>query len=327
MIAEPENIVLMAREARGQTQEAFAAHLNTALGRRYDKSKISRWETGRETIPAEVRDFLSRPATVRSAVVVAVTNQKGGVAKTTTTLNLAVVLARRGLKVCVIDVDSQCNATIGLGVDPLEVGRERRSLYEVLLDNLPAREATRPVIDGEFDLLPASQTLAAAEMQLMGDAGGGQFRLHDQIAPLCTEYDVILIDTPPTLAMLTMNALFAANQVLVPVQTHPFSVVGMDMLLQTVTKAQRRNPHLQVLGVLPTLYAKNESSSKQSLEDMELLAGEHGLTVFPPLPRAADFTNAVRHARPLLSFEGVREPLSAPFDAMADAICARVSRR
>jgi len=320
------NIVSERRAARGQTQEQFAAYLNGYLGRRYDKSRISRWESGREAIPADIMAFLSGAGT-RKAVIVAVTNQKGGVAKTTTTLNLAAVLGQRGIKVCVIDADSQCNATIGLGVDPIAVGLERRGLYEVLIESRPAEETVLPVVDGLFDLLPTSQTLAAADMQLISDPSGGQFRLHDQIIALGTRYDVVLIDTPPTLAMLTMNALFAANFVLIPVQTHPFAVVGMDMLLQTIAKARRRNPNLEVLGVLPTLYAKAESSSKRSYDDLMVLAADAHLHVFSPIPRAADFTNALQHGRPLLSFDGVRDLLAQPFHEMADAIIGHMVKR
>jgi chromosome partitioning protein len=313
------NIVAERRAARGQTQEQFAAYLNGYLGRRYDKSRISRWESGREAIPADIAVFL-HSASTRKALIVAVTNQKGGVAKTTTTLNLAALLGQRGVKVCVIDADSQCNATIGVGVDPIAVGQERRGLYEVLIEGKAAVDTVMPVVDGLFDLLPTSQTLAAADMQLIADPSGGQFRLHDQVVALGDGYDVILIDTPPTLAMMTLNALFAADLVLIPVQTHPYAVVGMDMLLQTIAKARRRNPNLQVLGVLPTLYAKGESSSKRSYDDLVAIAEDAGLQVFPPIPRAADFTNALQHGRPLLSFDGVRDILAQPFQAMADAI-------
>jgi chromosome partitioning protein len=183
--------------------------------------------------------------------IVAFANQKGGVGKTTTAVNSAVSLAQRGYRVLIVDSDPQGNATSSLGVDKLTVGH---SIYDVLVDGLPLSDAIDTTDRPGLDLVAATPMLAGAEIELVA-TGGRETRLREALAELLPRYDVVLIDCPPSLGLLTVNALTAARSVVVPIQCEFLALEGLGQLMTTVDRVKRGlNPSLDVAGVLMTMF-------------------------------------------------------------------------
>ena len=289
------------REKRGLTQPEFAIFLNGLMGRRYDKQKISRWETERERVPRDVAGVLgiaalalNEPPAVRRAITVAVALQKGGTAKTATSINLAYVLARAGNRVLLVDADSQGNATVHVGVsqqDLVRLSREGRTHYHALTGKSALADVILHTgVDG-LDLIPASIALSAAEAELYHEPTGITV-MAEMLSAVRAEYDFVIIDCAPALGMITSSALVAADYLLIPCQTEAHAILGLDQLSETITKIRRRaNPSLEILGIVPTMYSARQSQDRASLEDMKALWGRH-LPMFDPIPRSTVYSQA-----------------------------------
>ena len=186
-------------------------------------------------------------------MILAIANQKGGVGKTTTAINLGAALAQKGLKTLLIDLDPQGNCTLSY----LERNADRKSIYEALVEpGLTVRDVIHKSPILYLDVAPSRISLAKLESRLVGELDS-HFRLKDRMKDVIADYEYIIIDTPPTLGLLTINALVAATHLLVPVQSSYFSLEGTDDLLETFEKVKARpNPDLQLLGVLITLHDK-----------------------------------------------------------------------
>jgi chromosome partitioning protein len=196
--------------------------------------------------------------------IIAVLNQKGGVGKTTTTINLAAYLARSGRSVLICDLDPQGNTTSGLGVDKQQLDS---TLYDVLFDRADAAKTIKELNDPGFYLLPSNAELAGAEVELV-QAPHREQKLKQVLAKL--DYNYILIDCPPSLGLLTVNALTAAQEVLIPVQAEYYALEGISQLLSVITHVrQALNPSLNILGVVVTLYDKRTSLSEQVKKELE----------------------------------------------------------
>jgi chromosome partitioning protein len=200
--------------------------------------------------------------------VIAFANQKGGVAKTTTTLNLAVAFAERGLKVLAIDLDPQGNLTMSQGLNPDLI---ERSMFDVLVHKLPLEQIVQPA---EIDVAVSSIDLAGAELALSSMIGRER-ALEKALLPVRGDYDYVLIDTPPSLGLLTINALVAATGVIVPVQCEYLSLRGLVQLESTLTMIRENlNPEVEIIGILPTMYDHRTLHSREAVEILEENFGE-----------------------------------------------------
>jgi chromosome partitioning protein len=250
------------------------------------------------------------------AKVIAVTNQKGGVGKTTTAINLAASLAANDLRVLLIDSDPQGNATTGLGIAK-EAGR--RTIYDVLLGSESVEAATVASGFEGLDLVPADKNLVAANLELVGQKRR-EFRLQEKVNEVRGKYDYILIDCPPALDLLTLNDLLAADSVLIPIQCEFFALEGISELFQTIDRIRESFHHeLKVEGILLTLFDDRTTLARQVAEDLRgFFKNEVLRTVIPRNIRLAE---APSYGKPILSYD-VRSKGAESYIQLAKEILA-----
>ena len=204
-------------------------------------------------------------------MIISITNQKGGVGKTTTAINLAAALAQKGQKTLLIDLDPQGNSTMSY----LDRKSVEKSMFDVLTDpEVRFKDIVRPSGLKNLDIAPARISLAKIESKLLGEIDG-HFRLRDKIDGARKRYDAILIDTPPTLGMITVNAMVASSHILIPIQSSYFALEGTDDLLETIDKIKARpNPGLQILGVVVTLHDKRTVLGRDVYKQIRAVFGD-----------------------------------------------------
>ncbi len=232
------------------------------------------------------------------AVVLAITNQKGGVGKTTTTVNLAASLAATKRRVLLIDLDPQGNATMGSGIDKHTVSL---SVYEVLVDSRAVSEAIVTADQAGYDVLASNVELTGAELELM-DLDRREYRLSDALAGVKDKYDFILLDCPPSLSLLTINGLVAADAVIIPMQCEYYALEGLSALVTTIRRISANlNPSLEIEGIVRTMYDPRNSLTRDvSLQLLDHFGDKVYRTVIPRNVRLAE---APSHGLPVLYYD------------------------
>jgi chromosome partitioning protein len=241
--------------------------------------------------------------------ILGVVNQKGGVGKTTTAINLSACLAIEGLNVLLVDCDPQSNATSGLGVPRDD---NRHSIYDVLVGNAPAEQVILPTEVENLWLLPGSKNLTGANVELAG-AEGRETRLRDALAPIRTHHDLVVLDCPPALDLLTLNVLVAAQSLIVPMQAEYFALEGISELISTLERVRAAfNPEISIEGVLLTMYDDRTNLAQQVTETLRDYFKEKLFRTV--IPRNIRLAEAPSHGKPVALYDARSRGTEAYFE-------------
>lgn len=250
--------------------------------------------------------------------IISIINQKGGVGKTTTAVNLAAYLADSGHRTLLVDEDAQGNATSGLSMD---TSCFDATLYDVLINGVPAEEAAYRTEVKKLSLLPASIDLAGAEVEMV-DMPDRETLLRRVLAPLRDRYDYILIDCPPSLGLMTVNALTAADMVLIPIQAEFYALEGLSQLMKTVQAVKKRlNPELELLGILVTMYDGRTNLAVQVSEEVKKYFGKKVFKTM--IPRAVKLSEAPSFGEPIVRY-APKSKGAAAYKSLCQEVLKRV---
>ena len=251
------------------------------------------------------------------AQIISVANKKGGVGKTTTTVNLGACLASLGKKVLLVDMDAQGNATSGVGIRKPDVTKD---IYDVLVNELPIDEATLITEHENLSIVPATLQLAGAEIDLTSMMAR-ESRLKGSLAEVSSQYDYILIDCPPSLGHLTINSFTASDSILIPVQCEYYALEGLSQLLNTVRLVQKHfNPELEIEGVLLTMYDARTNLGNEVVEEVRKYFREKVYETI--IPRNIRLSEAPSHGKPIIDYDP-RSRGAEVYQALAKEVVSR----
>lgn len=247
--------------------------------------------------------------------VIAIINQKGGVGKSTTAINLSAALGEMGKQVLLIDLDPQGNSSSGLGV---EKNRVSRCIYDALLNDIPLTDIIIPDVSKGLDVVPATINLAGAEVELVSEMAR-ENRLKDAIGPMRGRYDYIFIDCPPSLGLLTINALVAADKLLIPIQCEFYALEGVTKLLDSMKRVKSRlNPSLDIYGVLLTMSDNRTTLSRQVSDEVRRFFGE--IVFETSIPRTVKLSEAPSFGQPITQYDPTGKGAQSYIDLAKEVI-------
>lgn len=246
--------------------------------------------------------------------VISIANQKGGVGKTTTAINLAAALGAKGKKVLVIDMDPQGNTTSGFGVEKNEV---ENTIYELMLGEVPVKECIIPDVSKGVSIIPSNVNLAAAEIELTGE-DRKEYIVKDEIEFIRDDYDYIIVDCPPSLSMLTVNAMTTADSVLVPIQCEYYALEGLSQLIHTINLVKERlSPDLSMEGVVFTMFDSRTNLSEQVVESVKQNLNHRIFNTM--IPRNVRLAEAPSYGEPIITYDP-KSPGAEAYMKLADEI-------
>ena len=244
--------------------------------------------------------------------IIAVVNQKGGVGKTTSAVNLAAAVGQRGKSVLLVDIDPQGNATSGMGLNKRELAK---SSYDVIINGTPAKEVIKHTEFDGVDVLPANMNLAGAELELV-DMQHRESKIKNAVAPIKADFDFIFLDCPPSLGLITLNALCAADTVLVPIQCEYYALEGLSQLMSTIRQVKRLyNPHIDMEGVLLTMYDGRLNLTQQVVGELKRFFPKKVYAT--AIPRNVKLSEAPSYGLPIYYYDKNSKGAMA-YDALAD---------
>lgn len=249
--------------------------------------------------------------------IIAVVNQKGGVGKTTSAVNLAAAVGQRGKSVLLVDIDPQGNATSGMGLNKRELAK---SSYDVIINGTPAKEVIKHTEFDGVDVLPANMNLAGAELELV-DSSKRESNLKNALLLVKGEYNFIFMDCPPSLGLITLNALCAADTVLVPIQCEYYALEGLSQLISTVRQVKRLyNPMLEIEGVLLTMYDGRLNLTQQVVDELKRFFPKKVYST--PIPRNVKLSEAPSYGQPVMYYDK-RSTGAAAYGSLADEFLSK----
>ena len=307
------------KEAQAATEEAAEEAVEEAVEEEYqviEREPAPQIDDQSRTVP--VKTYAEKKAVthvVGQTKVIAIINQKGGVGKSTTAINLSAALGEMGKQVLLIDLDPQGNSSSGLGV---EKNRVSRCIYDALLNDIPLTDIIIPDVSKGLDVVPATINLAGAEVELVSEMAR-ENRLKDAIGPMRGRYDYIFIDCPPSLGLLTINALVAADKLLIPIQCEFYALEGVTKLLDSMKRVKSRlNPSLDIYGVLLTMSDNRTTLSRQVSDEVRRYFGK--IVFETSIPRTVKLSEAPSFGQPITQYDPTGKGAQSYIDLAKEVI-------